>query len=234
VKQSGTFCAPWVVLVLVAVFGVGCTSFWTSVREGERSRAVKQANSYFKEGRCDRVLAQLERAEAALNLGPYGAHATYQRAVCLENLGFREPARANYWMVVDFYPDSPLKSKALEKLGLHEESESLSELQRESASLLVYPQIEIPSPHYSEAAERSRVVGSCVLSFTMKADETVSDIRVLQMDHPLLASWSIEAVSAAKIREGSEPPDLPVTTVTKLVFSSFWHGETQEAPAKVR
>ena len=233
-KQIRTFCTPWVALVLLAVFGVGCTSFWTNVREGERSRAAKQANSYFKDGRCDRVLDQLERAEAALNLGEYGAHATYQRAVCLENLGQKELARANYWMVVDFYPESPLKSKALEKLGRYGDLESLSQLEQESSSFRTYPQIEVPSPHYSEAAERSAVVGSCVLVFTMKADESISDIRVVQMDHPLLASWSIEAVSAAKIREGADPPDLPVKSVTKLVFSSFWHGESQEAPPKAR
>ena len=233
-QRTRALSTSWLIVAVIAVFSVGCASFWTSVREGERTRAAKKANNYFKDGRCDRVLVQLDRAEAALKLGEYGAHATYQRAVCLENLGQTVAARANYWMVVDFYPESPMRPLALEKLGRYGNPEPLSQLKEEFSSLNVYPEIEIPSPRYSEAAERSAVVGSCFLVFTMAADQKTSDIRVVQMDHPLLASWAIEAVSAATIHEDVTPPDLPVKTVTKMVFSSFWHGDSQEAPEKAR
>ncbi|MEE3325864.1 MAG: hypothetical protein VX252_00845 [Myxococcota bacterium] len=223
-----------ILLALMLCFSVGCSSFWTSVREGERSRSVKQANTYFKDGRCGRVLNQLDRAEAAPDLGSYGAQATYQRAVCLENLGHKESARANYWMVVDFYPDSPMKSLALKKLGRSGDQRSLSAIQGEVSSLPILPDIEIPSPRYSETAERSALVGDVILVFKMDSDEKVSDIRVVHMDHPLLASWSIEAAAAAKIHEGAPKPDLPVQTVARLVFTSFWHGDGEEAPDQTR
>ena len=221
-------------LIVTVLIGAGCGSFWVSVREGERTGAVKNANKYFKQGRCDRVLDQLDQAEAARDLGPYGAQATYQRAVCLENLGHAVSARANYWMVVDFYPESPMKPMALEKLGRTGDRNSLAAFRQGLSSVRVVPQIEIPSPRYSETAERSGLVGSAVVVFTMGADEKVSDIRVVQMDHPLLASWSIEAVDRATIAEGATPPDLPVQTITQLVFSSIWHGEEREADKKAR
>ena len=219
---------------MIVLIGAGCGSFWGNVRESERTRAVSNANKYFKQGRCSRVLEQLDQAEAAQDLGPYGAQATYQRAVCLENLGYTVLARANYWMVVDFYPESRMKPMALKKLGRTGSQDSLATFRQQLSSLRVVPQIEVPSPRYSETAERSGVVGAAVVVFTMGTDEKVSDIRVVQMDHPVLASWSIEAVDRATIAEGATPPDLPVQTITQLVFSSIWHGEEREADKKAR
>lgn len=216
-------------LVLVLCVSTGCGSFWASVREGERNRSEKQANSYFKAGRCERALEQLDRSEAAQDLGSYGADATYQRAVCLEKLGHKEAARANYLMVVDFYPESRVKSLALGKLG---RSKVRGEFSKDQAGLSPAPlpsQVEVPNSRYSEAAERSGLVGDTVLVFTLEADQSVSGIRVVEMGHPLLASWAIESVSQVTLRESAAPLSLPMQTVTRIIFSSHWHGDGEEA-----
>ena len=221
-------------LALLFFFSAGCGSFWASVRDGERSRSEKKANTYFKDGRCQRALKQLDRAEAEKELGSYGAQGTYQRAVCLDNLGHEESARANYLMVVDFYPKSRMKELALQKLGGAEEIQTLSQIRDEASSLAVLRQIQIPSPRYSEAAERSGVVGDVIVMFTMNADQEVSDIRVVHMDHPLLASWSIEAVSNATLHEGATLPNPPARTLSRLVFTSFWHGDGEAETEKAK
>lgn len=216
-------------LVVVLCVSTGCGSFWASVREGERSRSEKKANSYFKAGRCERVLEQLDRSEAAQDLGSYGADATYQRAVCLEKIGHKEVARANYFMVVDFYPESRVKPLALDKLGRSKFQREFSTDQAELTPLPMPSQVEMPGSRYSEAAERSGLVGDTVLVFTLEADQSVSSIRVLEMGHPLLASWAIESVSQATLREGAAQLSLPRQIVTRMIFSSHWHGDGQEA-----
>lgn len=215
-------------LILVLCVSTGCGSFWASVREGERSRSEKQANTYFKGGRCQRALDQLDRSEAAQDLGSYASDATYQRAVCLEKLGHKEAARANYLMILDFYPESRVKPLAMKQLAEPEFRDGFSKDQAGLSPLPMPSQVEMPGSRYSEAAERSGLVGDTVLVFTLEADQSVSGIRVLKMGHPLLASWAIESVSQATLREKAAPLPLPMQIITRVVFSSHWHGDGQE------
>ncbi|MAI80179.1 MAG: hypothetical protein CL917_14620 [Deltaproteobacteria bacterium] len=214
---------PLLLLLLMAISSLGCGSFWASVREGERSRAQSQANTYFKDGRCDRVLRKLDRSEAAQDIGRYGAVATYQRAVCLEKLGAKQSGWANYRMLLDFYPDDSVASLARDALPKEGASPSISQLRAEVASLPMPSQIKIPSPRYTDTAERSGMVGDIVVTFMITGDRRISDIRVVQMDHPLLASWAIEAVSNINVTPAAASLPLPMRSAARIVFSSFWH-----------
>ena len=215
-------------LVLVLCFAMGCASFWDGVREDERDRAQAQANRYFKEDRCELVLAKLDRAESADDPGRYAAVATYQRAVCLSKLGRNTEARAHYLMLADFYPDDSLTRRALAGLGGSAPALDLSEARATVPSLLTSSGIEIPAPRYTQTAERSKLVGSVIALFTVGPKGEVSEIRVIDMSHPLLASWSIEAVARAKLKKGTWGLSLPMKTVTHLVFSSHWHGAGED------
>jgi len=148
--------------------------------------------------------------------------------VCLEKLGYKQAARANYLMILDFYPESRVKPLAMEKLAGPEFRDDFSKGLGGFSPVPMPSQVEMPSSRYSEAAERSGLVGDTVLVFTLEADQSVSGIRVVKMEHPLLASWAIESVSQATLREKAAPLPLPMQIITRIVFSSHWHGDGQE------
>ena len=65
--------------------------------------------------------------------------------------------------------------------------------------------LRIASPRYSDHARRSRLVGRVVVSFDLSKIGRPAKIRVLEMPHPLLATWAIESIAQSKSREKETP-----------------------------
>ena len=55
--------------------------------------------------------------------------------------------------------------------------------------------LEIEVPRYSQNAQRSKIVGRVIVAFSLTKNGQPTRIRVLEMPHPLLATWAIEAIS---------------------------------------
>jgi hypothetical protein len=162
---------------------------WKRVRENERTNAVSNARTFSKSGRCSRALAALNRAEAKLEIGGFGQEATNIRIRCYERQERWAAARAHQRLLEDFYgQDNPsypaadgssvFRVSKLPKIDFEKPPEAL----------------DMKSPLYSEPARRSYITGRVVISFKLGVDNRTRAIRVLEMPHPLLASWAIEAV----------------------------------------
>ena len=67
-----------------------------------------------------------------------------------------------------------------------------------SASTELASWLEIHRPRYTPYAQRSKIVGRVVVIFALAPSGRTTRIRVLEMPHPLLASWAIEAIVQAK------------------------------------
>ena len=81
------------------------------------------------------------------------------------------------------------------------------------------PELALAQPRYSASADRSQLGGAVLVRFWVREDGGTQDIRVLEMPHPLLASWAIEAVAGAKVTEVSTAA-LPRAGVRRFVFQT--------------
>ncbi len=178
-----------IALAVVLSLSVGCAGMWKRVRENERTNAVSNSRTFSKNGRCSRALASLDRAEAKLEIGPFGQEATVLRIRCYERQERWAVARAHQRLLEDFYaqdnPSYPVadgssvfRVSKLPKIDFEKPPEAL----------------EMKSPVYSEPARRSYITGRVVISFKLGVDNRAKAIRVLEMPHPLLATWAIEAI----------------------------------------
>ena len=78
-------------------------------------------------------------------------------------------------------------------------------------------------------------MGRVVVAFELAEDGRTKKIRVLEMPHPLLATWAIEAVSQAGKKKrwgkdaGANPLAMPGDVyVTTFVFYWRWAAEEEE------
>ena len=202
--------------LLVAGLLSACAPFWAAVREQEREHAAKNVEMRVARGDCRGAMPSLERAQATAELGDYGASSTLTKAQCLERLGEREQSRAHYRLLRDFYPDFRPKRIANE---FGENDASLELALGQAPSLGGLHALELGKPRYSPSADRSRLGGPVLVRFWVAEDQSIRDIRVLDMPHPLLASWAIEAVAIAKL-EKAAVVDLPRAVVTRFVFQT--------------
>ena len=87
----------------------------------------------------------------------------------------------------------------------------------------------VPAPRYSPYAQRSKIVGRVVISFELASKDRARKIRVLEMPHPLLATWAIEAVSQGKPKKKPKNANLMPggRYVTTFLFEWRW---AKEAP----
>lgn len=182
-------------IAILLVGSLGCASMWDRVRERERLFALESARTYAKRGSCVEALESLDRAQARMDLGAYGREAISTRIRCYERLGRTQAARAHRRLLEDFYGASHPAHPAADGSSVFRATLSEGERFEAPPSML-----KIESPSYSEYARRSKIIGRVVVAFELAKDNSTKNIRVLEMPHPLLASWAIEAI------EHSRPP----------------------------
>jgi len=219
-----------VALGLAALCGlltqIGCTTFWDATRERERIFALEKARTETGRGQCVQALASLDRAQARLDLGLYARESTLARVRCYEKLGMDELAAAHRRLADDFYTDEPM---ALPKA----DGSSVFRVKTVPASGFSRPPswLKFPAPRYSAYAQRSDIVGRVVVSFELAGNDRPRKIRILEMPHPLLATWTIEAIASAepKKKEGTATLMPGGRYVTTFVYEWRWAQEEQES-----
>jgi hypothetical protein len=190
---------------------------WNHQRERERVFAVQTARKQTGRGQCAKGLLSLDHAQARLDLGLYAREATTARVRCYEKLGFHELASAHRRMLADFYTNEPM---ALPEA----DGSSVFRITDSGASNFDTPPgwLRISRPRYSAYASRSKIVGRVVVSFELSRQGRPRAIRVLEMPHPLLATWAIEAVSQAEKKRLKQDPVIRQDAVYLASFVFEW------------
>jgi len=205
-------------LILFLVAQLSCHSMWQKVRERERIFALEAADNQIQRGQCRSALDSLERAQARLDLGAYARESTLARAHCYEKLEFSQLAKSHRTLFSDFYTTEPMAFPDADGSSMFRVQSLHSGGYQRPPSWL-----EIPLPRYSPYAQRSRIVGRVVIAFELQSSGEPYNIRVLEMPHPLLATWAIEAVTQAKTRSGASIVLKPGGHyVTTFAFESRW------------
>lgn len=213
-------------LILFLVAQLSCSSMWQKVRERERMFALEAARNQTQRGQCGSGLDSLDRAQAKLDLGAYARESTLARARCYEKLEFSQLAKSHRTLFSDFYTIEPMAfpdadgSSVFRVQSLH------------SGGYQPPPSgLQIPQPRYSPYAQRSRIVGRVVIAFELQSKGEPNNIRVLEMPHPLLATWAIEAVTQAKTKSDVNIVHMPGDHyVTTFIFESRWVTRPGEEP----
>jgi hypothetical protein len=204
--------------MFLLVAQLSCSSLWQNVRERERMFAVDAGRNQIQRGQCNSGLDSLDRAQAKLDLGVYARESTLARARCYEKLELSQLAKSQRTLISDFYTSEPMAFP-------NADGSSIFRVQSlHSGSYEPPPSgLKIPQPRYSPYAQRSRIVGRVVIAFELQSKGEPNNIRVLEMPHPLLATWAIEAITQAKTRSGANIVLLPGGPyVTTFIFESRW------------
>jgi hypothetical protein len=191
---------------------------WQRVRENERAYAANQARTELERGHWREALRSLDRAQARLDLGPYARESTQGRIRCYEGLELRALSRAHHRLIEDFYTG---EEQALPEA---DGSSIFRVADMDPADYEPPPSwLAIPSPRYSPYARRSKIVGRVVVGFELAKDGSPTRLRVLEMPHPLLASWALEALALSQPDEEGERQALMPGGRYVTTFRFHWH-----------
>ncbi|MFP6654408.1 MAG: energy transducer TonB [Myxococcota bacterium] len=183
----------------------GCVqTFWGHIQERERLYALESARIRTERGQCVKALAALDHAEAKLDLGGYAREATAARVRCYEKLNRWELSAAHRRLLTDFYTAEPMALPKKNGSSVFRIDGLVPENYQAPPTWL-----KIESPRYSEFARRAKIVGRVIVSFRLTKNGRPKRIRVLEMPHPLLASWAIEAIGRSKPVKKKEVTDAP-------------------------
>jgi len=221
--HGATTGSPMIALALVGLILSGCSTMWDRVREQERMFALDSARTQTSRGQCAAALRSLDRAEARIDLGPYSREATLSRQRCHAKIGQQEMAAAHRRLIDDFYTDEPMAFPEPDGSSVFRVKVLPSGGFERPPSWL-----EIPAPRYTPYAQRSKIVGRVVIAFELGQDDRPRRIRVLEMNHPLLATWAIEAIASAKPSKKKKGPNLLMPGghyVTTFSFEWRWAKE---------
>lgn len=215
---------------LLLVLGTsGCRSMWNKVRENERTFALENARSNAKRGRCADALADLDRAEAIMAIDRFAIESLQIRIRCYEKLGLMELRSAHRRLLDDYYAQEPMAFPAADGSSVFRaETGAPTRFDRPPTWL------KIARPRYTPYAQRSKLVGRVVVAFSLGANGKTTDIHVLEMPHPLLASWAIEAVAGAKPARGMKDK-VPVVESSRVFVTTFnfeWRWADEPADAQ--
>lgn len=206
----------------LACSALGCSTWWENVRESERGFALENARSDAKRGKCVEALDGLDRAQAIMSIDRFAIEANQIRIRCYEKLGLPELQAAHRRLLEDFYTEEPMAFPADDGSSIFRASGNIPAKFDRPPSWL-----EIERPRYTPYAQRSKIVGRVVVQFGLGAGGTTNQIRVLEMTHPLLASWAIDAVAQAKPKRKDEVPivESDRNYVTTFNFEWRWANE---------
>ena len=193
----------------------GCRSLWNRVRENERAFAVDNARTNAKRGKCADAIEDLDRAEAVMAIDAFAIEALQMRIRCYEKLGKPEIRDAHRRLLEDFYREEPMAFPAAD-------GSSVFRVQRDAPTRFEPPPawLSIERPRYTPYAQRSKIVGRVVIAFSLESGGQTTAIRVLEMPHPLLATWAIEAVAQAKPKRGMKDA-VPVIQSERVYVTNF-------------
>ena len=212
-------------VLALALSQAGCSTFWERTREAERMFALSNARTQTGRGQCSKGLASLDRAQARLDLGLYSRESTIARVRCYDSLGLTEIASAHRRLATDFYEEEPMAYP-------DEDGSSIFRVKILPAGKFDRPPswLKLSAPRYSPYAQRSKIVGRVVISFELASNNRTKKIRVLEMPHPLLATWAIEAIAAAESKKKENSPILMPggRYVTTFLFEWRWAKEAPE------
>ena len=215
------------VALMLATSLVSCASAWDRVREQERIFALETARTQTGRGQCANALKSLDRAQARIDLGAYSRESTAARARCYEKLGFTEFAAAHRRMLDDFYAEEPMAYPTAD-------GASVFRVKTVPAGGFSRPPswLKMPAPRYTPYAQRSKIVGRVVVSFELAGNNRPRKIRILEMPHPLLASWAVEAIASAQPKKKEDDPILMPGEryVTTFLFEWRWAKEAPSEP----
>ncbi len=209
-------------LLVLLLVQSGCASTWDRVRERERLFALESGRTQAKRGQCGKALVSMDRAQARIDIGAYARESVIARARCYEKLGLVEYGQAHRRLITDFYTDEPMA---------YPDARGTSVFRVKALSDGGYDRppawLEVPSPRYTEYARRSKIIGRVVVAFELAGNNKPRRVRVLEMPHPLLASWAIEAVLTAKPKKKDDAVKLMPggRYVTTFVFEWRWAKE---------
>ena len=211
--------------LLLALSLSGCTGMWDVVRESERGNFVDMARTQSKRGQCSEALGSLDRAQARLDLGSYSRESTVARARCYEKVGAESMAYAHRRLIDDFYTEEPMALPEADGSSVFRVKLIPSGGFSRPPGWVVFPE-----PRYSPYAQRSKIVGRVVVSFEIASNDRTKKIRVLEMPHPLLATWAIESVALGRVKNRPEGVNLMPggRYVTTFLFEWRWAKEAPE------
>ncbi|MEM9175817.1 MAG: energy transducer TonB [Myxococcota bacterium] len=216
-----------ILLCAILTSTVGCRSMWDAQRENERMFALDAARTHANRGQCDKALGEIDRAQSRIDLGAYSRESVLARLRCYEKLGMTELASAHRRLVADFYTDEPMA---------YPDPDGSSIFRVRTISKGGYDRppawLKISAPRYPEFARRSRIIGRVVVAFELAGNDRPRSIRVLEMPHPLLATWAIEAITQAKGKKKKNAPELIPggRYVTTFLFEYRWAKELPSEP----
>lgn len=208
-------------LAILAAIGlssaIGCGSMWERVRENERGFALENARKDAKRGKCAEALDGLDRAEAVMSIDRFAIEATQIRIRCYEKLGLSELQAAHRRLLDDFYAEEPMAFPAADGSSVFRVIDGAPvRFDRPPGWLL------IERPRYTPYAQRSKIVGRVVIAFGLADNGQTTRIRVLEMPHPLLASWAIEAIAQAKPKRKGQVPVIESERIYVTTFNFEW------------
>lgn len=202
-------------LVLLVSTSFGCRSMWNKVRENERTFALENARNNAKRGRCAEALSDLDRAEAIMAIDRFAIESLNIRIRCYEKLGLMELRSAHRRLLDDYYREEPMAFPAADGSSVFRAEEGAPTRFERPPTWL-----QIARPRYTPYAQRSKIVGRVVVAFSLGQNGRTTNLHVLEMPHPLLASWAIEAVAGAKPRRGMKDK-VPVVESSRVFVTTF-------------
>lgn len=213
-------CFPSVLVAFVALLALsssGCGSMWDRVRENERGFALENARTEAKRGQCLEALDSLDRAESIMAIDRFALEATQIRIRCYEKLGLMEQQSAHRRLLDDFYSEEPMAFPAADGSSVFRVDENAPTRFDRAPSWL-----KIERPRYTPYAQRSKIVGRVVIAFSLAANGRTTRIRILEMPHPLLAAWAIEAIAEAKPKRKGQIPVIESDRFYVTTFNFEW------------
>jgi len=217
------------IVLAVAAFNVlACAGMGKRLRERERLFAVEMARTQTERGQCAEALTSLDRAQARPDLGPYALESTRARVKCYAKLGLDELARGHRRLLEDFYSDGGRPLTSTDGVPVFRARDIDPALLQPVPSAL-----RLEEPRISPSASRSRLVGRVVVSFALGSDGQPTDLRVLEMPHPLLATWAMEAVARSELAKSADRSVLIPGRryVTTFAFESHWEDRPEAEPS---
>lgn len=202
-------------VVLSASSLVGCQSLWERVRENERSLSIDAARTNAKRGNCAAALQDLDRAEAIMAIDRFALEAIQMRIRCYEKLGANELRAAHRRLIDDFYTEQPMAFPASDGSSSFRARGALPQRIERAPSWFT-----IARPRYTPYAQRSKIVGRVVVAFHLREGGVPANLRVLEMPHPLLATWALEAVAQARPRRGMVNK-VPIIDASRTFLATF-------------
>lgn len=214
------------ILLVTLITQSGCRGMWQQIRESERTSSMESARDQARRGKCAAALNSLDRAQASLNIGVYARESTVTRARCYKELGHTELAAAHRRLLTDFYENEPMAIPEPDGSSVFRVANATFDGFNRPPSGL-----RIAAPRYNAYARRSGIIGRVVVSFDLASDGRPRMIRVVEMPHPLLASWAIEAVAQANFRANQKPLLVPGEHyLSRFDFEWHWAKEKKAKP----